>query len=50
MPFYTPNHQGRVERANRELTTLLGKLYQETHLLWPQILPIALLHLRTQLQ
>lgn len=49
--LHTPGHprsSGGVERQNRELKTLLGKLCQETRLPWPQALPIALFHLRTR--
>lgn len=50
---FTPLHtlaclRGGVERKNRELKILLGKLCQETHLSWPQILLIVLFHLRTR--
>jgi hypothetical protein len=32
---------------NRTLKLLLGKLWQETHLQWDQLLPIALLRIRS---
>jgi hypothetical protein len=32
---------------NRTLKLQLGKLYQETHLQWDQLLPIALLRIRS---
>ncbi|KAM7164665.1 uncharacterized protein RBU57_008417 isoform 1-T4 [Macrochelys suwanniensis] len=43
-----PQSSGGVERANREIKTLLGKLCQETHLKWPQVLPIVLFQLRNR--
>ncbi|XP_058038675.1 protein NYNRIN-like [Ahaetulla prasina] len=45
---YSPSSSGGTERANREVKTLLGKLCQETHLSWPQVLPIALFYIRTR--
>jgi hypothetical protein len=38
---------GKVEYLNRTLKLQLGKLCQETHLQWDQLLPIALLRIRS---
>ena len=45
---YHPQSSGQVEHMNRELKTMVWKLYAETHLKWPGILPIALFYLRTR--
>jgi hypothetical protein len=37
-----PQSSGKVEHMNRTLKLQLGKLCQETHLQWDQLLPIAL--------
>jgi transposase InsO family protein len=42
---YFPQSSGIVERMNRTLKLQLGKLCQETHLQWDQLLPIALLRI-----
>jgi hypothetical protein len=46
MAFH-PQSSGKVECMNRTLKLQLGKLLQETHLLWDQLLPIALLGIRS---
>jgi transposase InsO family protein len=43
---YHPHSSGKVEHTNRTLKLQLGKLRQETHLHWDQLLPIALLRVR----
>jgi hypothetical protein len=42
-----PQSSGKVECMNRTLKFQLGKLCQETHLQWDQLLPIALLRSRS---
>lgn len=42
---YRPQGSGQVERMNRTLQTQLGKLCQETHLYWDEVLPMALLRI-----
>jgi transposase InsO family protein len=42
-----PQSLGKVEHMNRTLKLHLGKLCQETHLQWDQLLPIALLRIRS---
>jgi hypothetical protein len=44
---YHPQSSGKVEHMNRTLKLQLGKLCQETHLQWDQLLPIALLMIRS---
>jgi transposase InsO family protein len=44
---YCPQSSGKVECVNRTLKLQLGKLCQETHLQWDQLLPIALLRIRS---
>jgi transposase InsO family protein len=44
---YCPQCSGKVEYMNRTLKLQLGKLCQETHLQWDQLLPIALLRTRS---
>jgi hypothetical protein len=44
---YCPQSSGKVERINRTLKLQLGKLCQETHLQWDQLLPISLLSIRS---
>jgi hypothetical protein len=44
---YHPQSSGKVEGINRMLKLQLGKLFQETHLQWDQLLPIALLRIRS---
>uniref|UniRef100_A0A5F8GR28 Uncharacterized protein n=1 Tax=Monodelphis domestica TaxID=13616 RepID=A0A5F8GR28_MONDO len=49
--FHVPYHtqsSGQVERMNKELKTMIGKLCTETHLKWPEILPLALFYLRSR--
>ncbi|XP_029466571.1 uncharacterized protein LOC115096201, partial [Rhinatrema bivittatum] len=43
---WRPQSSGAVERANRTLKNQLAKLCQETKTKWPDILPLALLHVR----
>jgi transposase InsO family protein len=43
---YCPQSSGKVEHMNRSLKSQVGKLGQETHLQWDQLLPIALLKIR----
>uniref|UniRef100_K7E2C3 Gag-Pol polyprotein n=1 Tax=Monodelphis domestica TaxID=13616 RepID=K7E2C3_MONDO len=45
---YHPQSSGQVERMNKELKTMIGKLCTETHLKWPEILPLALFYLRSR--
>jgi hypothetical protein len=42
---YCPQSLGKVKHMNRTLKLQLEKLYQETHLQWDQLLPIALLRI-----
>jgi hypothetical protein len=44
---YSPQSSGKVEPMSRTLKSQLGKLCQETHLQWDQLLPIALLRIRS---
>jgi transposase InsO family protein len=44
---YHSQSSGKVECMNRTLKSQLGKLCQETHLQWDQLLPIALLRIRS---
>jgi hypothetical protein len=44
---YCPQSSGKVEHMNRTLKSQLGKLCQETHLQWDQLLPIELLRIRS---
>jgi hypothetical protein len=44
---YHPRHSGKVEHINRTLKSQLGKLCQGTHLQWDQLLPIALLRIKS---
>jgi hypothetical protein len=44
---YCPQSSEKVECMNRTLKLQLGKLCQETHLQWDQLLPIALLRIRS---
>jgi transposase InsO family protein len=44
---YLLQSSGKVERMNRTLKLQLGKLCQETHLQWDQLLHIALLRIRS---
>jgi transposase InsO family protein len=44
---YHPQSSGKVECMNRTLKLQLGKLCQETHLQWDQLLPITLLRIRS---
>jgi transposase InsO family protein len=44
---YHPQSSGKVEHMNRTLKLQLGQLCQETHLQWDQLLPIALLRIRS---
>jgi transposase InsO family protein len=46
---YRPQSSGKVERMNRTLKVQLGKLCQETHLQWDQLLPMELLRVRSSL-
>jgi hypothetical protein len=43
---YCPQSSGKVVCMNRTLKFQLGKLYQDTHLQWDQLLPTALLRIR----
>ncbi|XP_029450865.1 protein NYNRIN-like [Rhinatrema bivittatum] len=43
---WRPQSSGAVERANRTLKNQIAKLCQETKIKWPDILPLALLHIR----
>jgi hypothetical protein len=45
--LYIPQSPEKVERINSTLKLQLGKLCQETHLQWDQLLPIALLRIRS---
>jgi transposase InsO family protein len=44
---YHPQSSGTVEHMNRTLKLQLGKLCQETHLQWDQLLAIVLLRIRS---
>ncbi|XP_075442573.1 uncharacterized protein LOC142487331 [Ascaphus truei] len=44
---YHPQSSGKVERMNQTLKTALLKMTQESQLPWPDLLPIALFHVRT---
>jgi transposase InsO family protein len=44
---YYPQSSRKVECINRTLKLQLGKLCQETHMQWDQLLPIALLRIRS---
>jgi transposase InsO family protein len=44
---YCTQCSGKVEGINRSLKLQLEKLCQETHLQWDQLLPIALLRIRS---
>jgi hypothetical protein len=44
---YCPQSSGKVECMNITLKSQLRKLCQETHLQWDQLLPIALLRIRS---
>jgi hypothetical protein len=44
---YCPQSSGKVEHMNRTLKLQLGIVRQETHLQWDQLLPIALLRIRS---
>jgi transposase InsO family protein len=44
---YCPQSSGKVEHMNRILKSQLEKLCWETHLQWDQLLPIALLRIRS---
>jgi hypothetical protein len=43
---YHPQSSGKVKCINRTLKLQLGKLCQETYLLWDWLLPIVLLRIR----
>jgi hypothetical protein len=43
---FWPQSSDKVERMNQTLKTQMSKLYQETHLTWEQILPLALFKIR----
>jgi hypothetical protein len=44
---YHPQSSGKVKHINKTLKLQLKNLYQETHLLWYQLLPIVLLRIRS---
>ena len=44
---YHPQSSGKAEQMNQTLKLQLSKLCQETHLHWDQLLPIALLRIRS---
>jgi hypothetical protein len=44
---YLPQSSGNVECMNKNLKLQLGRLCQETHLQWDQLLPIELLKIRS---
>jgi hypothetical protein len=44
---YHPQSSGKIKYMNRILKLQLEKLCQETHLQWDQLLPIALLRIRS---
>jgi hypothetical protein len=44
---YHSQSSGKVENMNRTLKLQLGKLCQEIHLQWDQLLPIVLLRIRS---
>jgi transposase InsO family protein len=44
---YHPQSSGKVEHMNRTLKLQLGKLCQEIHLQWDQLLPTSLLRIRS---
>jgi hypothetical protein len=44
---YHPQRSGKVKCMKRILKLQLGKLCQKTHLQWGQLLPIALLRIRS---
>ena len=45
---YRPQASGQVEKMNHLVKTQLSKICQETNLRWDQVLPIALLRIRTK--
>jgi hypothetical protein len=45
--IYCPQSSGKVKSMNRTLKLQSGKLCQETHLQWDQLLPIASLRIRS---
>jgi transposase InsO family protein len=47
MAYSPPQSSGKVEHMNRTLKLQLGIVRQETHLQWDQLLPIALLRIRS---
>jgi hypothetical protein len=44
---YHPQSSGKLEHMKRTLKLKLGKLCQETHIQWDQLLPVALLRIRS---
>jgi hypothetical protein len=44
---YCPLGSGKVEHMKRTLKLYMGKLYQRTHLQYDQLLPVALLWIRS---
>ena len=45
---YPPQSSRKVERINQTLKLQLSKLCQETHVHWDQLLPIALLRIKSR--
>jgi hypothetical protein len=43
---YFPQSSGKIKHIHRTLKITIKNLCQETHLLWDQLLPIALLRIR----
>jgi hypothetical protein len=46
MPYHSQSSE-KIKRIGRTLKITIKKLCQETHLLWDQLLPLALLRIRS---